>query len=193
MAEDLINGWQYSRDSTGAVRAVDPKGRTQIFSNWDAFWRAAHGQARPHDTGQTIGRVIVGGALAVIALVYVAQQIPHQSPPPPEVALGRGEEMVVNLGCGGKWSDDKKKAIFESDYKDKLTTITGTITKAGSGVIDLKVLPSTLTSDVDLKMANTSDTYNLNKDQIVTVRFVPTRLGGCFLPFYGDQGVIVSK
>jgi NAD(P)-dependent dehydrogenase (short-subunit alcohol dehydrogenase family) len=45
MADDLVNGWRYHRDSSGAVSAVDPNGQQRSFPNWDAFWRAANGKA----------------------------------------------------------------------------------------------------------------------------------------------------
>jgi hypothetical protein len=192
MADDLLNGWRYHRDSSGAVSAVDPNGQQRSFPNWDAFWRAASGKAATRGGGRTLGWTIVVIALAAIALIYIAQR-PSAPPPPRELASGRGEDMVGTLGCSGKWSDDKKKAIFDSDYKDKLTTITGKIASAGDGTVDLKVLSSTLTFDVQVKMANAGDTYNLNKDETITLKFVPTMLGGCIIAFHGEGGVIVGR
>jgi hypothetical protein len=194
MADDLVNGWRYHRDSSGAVSAVDPNGQQRSFPNWDAFWREANGKAAQRGGGRSLGWTIVGVALAWIAAVYIGQHPSPSSPSPPrELAAGRGEDMVSTLGCNGKWSDDKKKAVFDSDYKDKLTTITEKIAKAGDGTVDLKVLPSTLTYDIQVRMANAGDTYSLNKDEVVTFKFVPTMLGGCILSFDGKEGVIVSR
>jgi hypothetical protein len=195
MANDLVNGWQYRLENAGVISAVDPNGQQHSFSDWTAFWRAAHGQAATPGVGRTVAWIVGGGVFFVILIFFLAHDT-HQSPPAPrepEVAAGRGEDMVANLGCSGKWSDDKKNAIFDADYKDRLTTVTGTISTVGSGEVNLKVLPSTLTSDVHLKMANASDTYDLVKDQTITIRFVPTTIGGCFLGFRGKDGVIVSK
>jgi hypothetical protein len=108
-----------------------------------------------------------------------------------EEAAGLGSRMVAELGCTGNWSDDKKKAIFDRDYKNKLTLVSGEVATAGDGNVTLKVLDSTLTFDVHIRMANPGDVYDLVKGQTITVRFVPTQIGGCLLAFWGSEGVIV--
>ena len=106
---------------------------------------------------------------------------------------GTGKDMIAQLGCAGDWSDDKKAAIFNRDYKGRVTIVTGKVAKAGDGEVELTVMRSTLTYDVQIKLTTAREAYDLEKGQIITVRFIPTTQGGCILPFSGSDGHIVSK
>jgi hypothetical protein len=193
-SEGQLNGWSYRSDARGAIHAVSPNGDPRDFRNWSEFWNVAHGRLASHGKGArsfaTVLAIVVAG---IIIAAYVVNQSPKSTKPVEHArANGTGEDMVTNLGCKGKWSDDKKQAIFNSDYKDKLTTVTGKVVKAGDGEVELAVLRSTLTYDVQIKLTYPRDAYNLEKEQYISVRFVPTSLGGCILPFAGDEGVIID-
>jgi hypothetical protein len=189
--EGQLNGWSYRSDASGAIRAVNPNGESRDFRNWSEFWNVAHGRSTSHGKGGRSFSMVLAIVVALIIGAFAVNQIPKSTKPMEHVpANGTGEGMVTDLGCKGKWSDDKKQAIFNSDYKDKLTTITGKVVKAGDGEVELAVLKSTLTYDLQVKLTDARAAYDLEKDQIITVRFVPTSLGGCILPFRGDEGVI---
>ena len=78
-------------------------------------------------------------------------------------ANGSGEEMISKLGCKGIYSDDKKAALFDSNYKGRLTTVTGKIAKAGNGEVELTVLPTTVTYDLQVKMKDPHSVYDLER------------------------------
>jgi hypothetical protein len=108
--------------------------------------------------------------------------------------------LVAETGCQSKYSDEKKadifdakyKAdIFDAKYKDKEMTVTGEVATVGKGDLTIKILPTTLTFDLKVKLSDAKATYDLEKGQHVTVSFVMRSAGGCFLSYSGDQGVIV--
>ena len=61
-----------------------------------------------------------------------------------------------------------------------------------SDELSLKILPSTFTFDVTIKMRDAEATYDLEKGQCVTVKFVLTDAGGCILSYSGEQGIIIQ-
>jgi hypothetical protein len=99
--------------------------------------------------------------------------------------------LVAETGCQSKYSDEKKADIFDAKYKDKEMTVTGEVATVGKGDLTIKILPTTLTFDLKVKLSDAKATYDLEKGQHVTVSFVMRSAGGCFLSYSGDQGVIV--
>jgi hypothetical protein len=101
-------------------------------------------------------------------------------------------KMLADTGCDSRYSDDKKADLFQASYKNREMTVTGEITSLSSGKLALKVLPSTLTSDVRVVLRDPRAGYDLQKGQRVTIRFVVNIAGGCILDYSGDQGVILQ-
>jgi hypothetical protein len=101
-------------------------------------------------------------------------------------------KMLADTGCESRYSDDKKADLFKANYKNREMIVTGEIKSVSSGKISLKVLPSTLTSDVRIALRDPSVAYDLQKSQRLTVRFIVNLAGGCILDYSGDQGVIVQ-
>jgi RNA polymerase subunit RPABC4/transcription elongation factor Spt4 len=200
---DQLNGYFYRVEKDRSVLAVAPSGQIVQFRDWQTFWNAAGGGdginvSPDSDPGNIVrppkrhtARNAVLAVISLLALLAVVGALKgNNSHVQRDYAKGSGADMVTDLGCKGAWSDDKKQVIFNSDYKGKLTTVTGKIVKAGDGEVELAILKSTLTYDLQVKLVNPREAYDLEKDQIITVRFVPTSLGGCILPFSGDEGVI---
>jgi hypothetical protein len=61
------------------------------------------------------------------------------------------------------------------------------------GQVGLIAQPSTLTYDVLVQFDNPQDTYDLQKDEVITITFIMKRAGGCFLPYSGEHGVISKR
>jgi hypothetical protein len=101
------------------------------------------------------------------------------------------KEMIAATGCKSKFSDEKKDDIFKSKYENKDMVVDGEIAEVDRGELDIKVLPSTLTFDLDVTLKDPKSTYDLQKGQSVTVRFIVRSAGGCILPYSGDEGVLV--
>lgn len=136
--------------------------------------------------------VIAGIMVAVVAILNGYQaKLQLVSRHDATVANGTGADMIANLGCGGTYSDDKKAALFDRDYKNRITTVSGKVVRAGGARVDLAVLSSTLTYDIQVTINDPQSVYNLEKGQTITVRFFPTILGGCIMSFDGDSGVII--
>jgi hypothetical protein len=100
-------------------------------------------------------------------------------------------EMLSETGCESKYSDEKKADLFAANYKDRQMSVTGETKEIDHGEIDIRVLPSTLTFDISVTMADPKSTYDLQKGQRVTVQFIVRRAGGCILPYSGNQGMLV--
>lgn len=100
------------------------------------------------------------------------------------------EEVKREVGCKSKYSSAKKKDIFESRYKGRWMTWSGTVVLPDSGSTSLNV-DRKGTQDLKVKFSDSRAGYNLLKDQELTVRFKMDRVGGCFLPHIGIDAVIV--
>jgi hypothetical protein len=99
-------------------------------------------------------------------------------------------QMIAEVGCDSKYSDDKKADMYEQHWKGKQMTVTGEISTVKGGTVSVKILRTTLTSDVQVKMKNSRDAYDLEQGQRVTLTFNVSYHGGCILSFSGDNGVL---
>jgi hypothetical protein len=87
-------------------------------------------------------------------------------------------QMLNETGCDSRYNDDKKAFVFDRDYRNREMTVVGEFVNASSGSIFVKVLPSTLTFDVSIRLRNAEDAFDLEKGQRVTVKpsTTPTRV-----------------
>ena len=127
--------------------------------------------------------------LAAVLLSVVIEG--HSSEDPSAYPNSRAtyEELNAEVGCGSKYSDDKKNDIFESSYKNHWMTWTGEVLLAKSNRAGLN-LDGKGIQDVSVKFADEKAGYDLVKGNNITVRFVMKRAGGCFLSFFGDYATI---
>ena len=103
------------------------------------------------------------------------------------------KQMVAETGCDSRYSEDKKDDLFASLYEGKRMTVTGEVGYVSGGEVGIKVFPSTLTYDVLVELTDPNAAYDLEKEQRISVSFTMQSAGGCFLPFSGDEGVIVGQ
>jgi hypothetical protein len=103
---------------------------------------------------------------------------------------GDYKTMEAETGCKSKASDEKKADVFKTKYDGQPMTITGKLVKADSGKVMIKTLRDTLSYDISVELTDSKATYNLEKDQTITVAFIVSRHGGCFLPYGGKNGVL---
>jgi len=196
---DTLNGWKFQFKKNGAVEALDPiSGRHRNFPDWSSFWNAAHGRQGGGMIGKTLTialACIVGGIIATFFFVVEFDGSKSSTSSPstssqPAIAIGNAQTMINDTGCPSHYSEDKKADLFNAGYRNRVTTATGQITKIEGGQVLLKILSSTLTYDLEVNLRDKSRGYNLQQGQVVTMRFIPRRAGGCFLPFDGNDGVI---
>ena len=100
------------------------------------------------------------------------------------------DELNAEVGCGSKYSKDKKKDIFRSRYKNHWMTWSGEVVLAEADGASLNI-DGFGTQDLSVDFSDKNAGYNLMDGDYITVRFVMKRAGGCFLPFSGDFAVIV--
>ena len=101
--------------------------------------------------------------------------------------------MISETGCESRYSEDKKDDLFASNYEDRTMTVTGEVAYISGGQVGIKVLPSTLTYDVLIELSDANAAYDLEKEQRLSVSFKMRSAGGCFLPYSGDEGIIVGR
>jgi hypothetical protein len=102
-------------------------------------------------------------------------------------------DVVRDLGCNTKYSKEKAANVFDTKYKNKMMTAKGVLEVNDNGTLGLKLLNTTLTYDLQIYLSDKNQAYNVEKGQVVAVRFTMKRSGGCFLPFSGDHGVIIQQ
>ncbi|BBH44842.1 hypothetical protein KU43P_13190 [Pseudomonas sp. KU43P] len=102
------------------------------------------------------------------------------------------EEVNSAVGCGSKFSDQKKKDIFDRDYKNHWMTWRGVVALADADDVSLN-LDGVGIQDLQVDFLSKGAGYDLKKGDKIQVRFLMSTAGGCFLPFWGDYAVIDGK
>lgn len=144
-----------------------------------------------------LGVVVMG--LAVLALI--SKFLSDLSPATKEKSL---EEQGIYLdssasyvavdaqvGCSSNFSDDKKEDLFNSNYRNRWMEWQGEITLLEAGEMSLNV-DGKGTQDLSVKFDDPSAGYDLKKGSLVTVKFLMTSAGGCFLPFAGERARVIN-
>jgi hypothetical protein len=116
----------------------------------------------------------------------IAQPEPADVEP---LSAAKFQSLMQETGCKSVYSD-LKKADLAAPYIGKPALVTGPISYISGGKVGITANPDTLTYDVLITFANAQDTFDLQKNQNVTVKFKFKSIGGCFLPFSGDQGQV---
>ena len=98
-------------------------------------------------------------------------------------------ERVV--GCDSKNSNDRKKDIFEKNFKNHWMTWSGTAILPEEGATSLNVDRQGI-QDLMVDFADGKTGYYLKEDQVITVKFVMKGLGGCFLPHTGKHAILLK-
>jgi len=101
--------------------------------------------------------------------------------------------MLADTGCDSRYSREKQADLFASRYKGQRMTVTGEVASANKGKVGIRMLPSTLTSDITVGLRNPQATYDLNIGQRIRLSFTVSSHGGCLLPFGGSDGVIEGR
>lgn len=99
------------------------------------------------------------------------------------------KELSATVGCKSKFSDEKKKDIFNSQYRDHWMTWRGEVVRVSSGDVSLNIDGKGI-QDLQVDFADKSEGYNITKGNVIAVRFVMKFAGGCFLPFSGDHATV---
>jgi hypothetical protein len=124
--------------------------------------------------------LLISAAISVVLLTPVAAQ----SAKPNAAFL----QMIAETGCESKYSDDKKADLFATRWRGTPMTVTGEVSLVSSGTVSLKILRTTLTSDIRVKLRDSRDAYDLEKGQRVTLTFKVSDHGGCILSYGGESG-----
>ena len=101
------------------------------------------------------------------------------------------DEINSEVGCDSKYSDDKKEDLFNRNYKNHWMTWRGVVVLSEADEASLNI-DGIGTQDLKVDFANPKAGYDLNKDTVISVKFLMKRAGGCFLPFSGERAVIVN-
>lgn len=126
----------------------------------------------------------------IIAIYYITGANNYKTPEREyPVSHASYEHVNQDVGCGSKYSDDKKEDIFNSRYKNHWMVWSGEIVLASSDDVSLNIHGKG-TQDLKVEFKNKNAGYNLIKGSNITVKFLMKNCGGCFLPFGGEQGTI---
>lgn len=100
------------------------------------------------------------------------------------------KELNAQVGCGSKYSDDKKEDIFKANYKNHWMTWKGVVVLSEANNASLNI-DRFGTQDLQIDFADPKAGYDLNKDTVIRVKFLMKQVGGCFLPFSGEHALIL--
>ena len=131
--------------------------------------------------------------LIIIAGLYVLNELNFS-----EWVSGKKEYPINNssyattnmeVGCDSKYSKDKKKQIFDRKYKNHWMTWKGDVVLSDKGSASLN-MDGVLVQDLSVDFKDKKSGFDLQKGQTIKVRFLMKSIGGCVLPFSGNQAEI---
>jgi len=94
--------------------------------------------------------------------------------------------IVRETGCGSRNGD----RVFAAKYKDRLFIAQGEITDIANGSVALKLLKTTTTYDIRVKMDSARDAESLHVGDTISISFVMRSRGTCSWGYSGDQGTL---
>ncbi|MEL0625043.1 hypothetical protein V6238_18365 [Marinomonas arenicola] len=134
---------------------------------------------------------ILGFFALIIVIAIFSDTSEHEKPAEKSSATFR--QVDSEVGCSSKYSEDKKEDIFKNAYKNKLFTWEGIVSKSDNGRVQIKIKPTTIVSDIDIRLKNKKDGYELQENMIVKFNFIMESAGGCFLPYTGKNAELVRN
>lgn len=104
-----------------------------------------------------------------------------------------GKTMIVETGCKSKYSDGKRDNIWRERYELRQVVAQGIVDSVKGDQVGIRLQKDTLTADIMVRMRDKAAAYDLEKGNIIKLQFTVDSQGGCFLPFYGSDAVILKE
>lgn len=95
------------------------------------------------------------------------------------------------VGCASTDSNAKKEDQFESRYKNHWLTWRGKVQVAGTDSLSIDMDGHGI-QDLFVRMKIAKAGYDVRKGDIVTVRFLMKDIGGCIMPFSGEEAIFIE-
>ncbi|NCT79880.1 zinc ribbon domain-containing protein [Pseudomonas stutzeri] len=99
------------------------------------------------------------------------------------------DEVDRLVGCASTFSDDKKDDIFNDRFRNRWMTWSGRIELVEADSASLNIDGQGL-QDLSVDFQDKRAGYDLQKGQVITVRFLMKSAGGCFLPYSGERATL---
>ncbi|HEX2966120.1 MAG TPA: hypothetical protein VHO84_10050 [Syntrophorhabdaceae bacterium] len=100
------------------------------------------------------------------------------------------QQVNSDVGCDSRNSDERKKDIFETRYRDHWMRWRGMIVLADSNVMALNMSGKD-TQELRVNLAEKGAGYNFKKGQFVTLKFLLRAQASCTLPFFGEEASVI--
>jgi len=136
-------------------------------------------------------------SLLIISLALLGS---CSSQEPSESSIGTASTLPSNsasygqvskeVGCESAYIDEKKTDIFNKRYKNHWMTWTGKVFHADAESVSLDMNGKGI-QELQVAFADSKAGYDVLIGTTITVRFVMTGHGGCYLPFSGEYAKIV--
>jgi hypothetical protein len=94
--------------------------------------------------------------------------------------------IVKETGCNSR----NGEATFAAKYKERLFIARGTITDIVDDNIALRILPTTKTYDIRVRLDTAHDAERVSVGDQINISFVMRTRAGCWWGYGGDHGVI---
>ena len=104
-------------------------------------------------------------------------------------------QLNRQVGCKSDYSAEKKRDIFNSDYRNHLMTWKGRIIIVSSNSVSLDTEEPKIDffkTDLEVSFNESGAGYDLKEGQTITVRFLMKSRGGCYHPFEGVNAIRVN-
>ncbi len=135
-----------------------------------------------------IGVIIL---LFILVVMYINYQEDTEDTSRFPVSNASYDVLNSSIGCKSKLSNSKKDDVFNHRYRNHWMTWSGTIDLADSDDASINI-DGEGAQDLIVDFEDKQAGYNLQKGDRVSVRFVMKTPGGCFLPFSGAHGEVLS-
>jgi len=136
---------------------------------------------------------IVVAAVLTYPIGLVHSQPIHEISSPSKYPSSQSsyEDVSIAVGCESRFIEEKKKNLFESQYRDHWMTWEGKVIHAEPESVSLDMNDKGI-HELQAKFSNPNAGYDVLIDSTIKVRFILRSQGGCILPFTGDSASIVK-
>lgn len=139
---------------------------------------------------------ILGGILAVILIIWSLfskedSKVVNIVERVPIISNANFDQVEADTGCSSKYSEEKKRSLFGEIYVNKQFTWIGKVVRSDQGNVWLN-MSDALIGDLIVTLSDKRQGDDLKNGDMIMIKFILDSSGGCFLPFKGENGIVVD-
>lgn len=139
-----------------------------------------------------LGVILVGYLIVWLLFSEDESPIPNKVQRVPIISTADFSQVEMDTGCSSKYSEEKKRSLFSEMYVNKQFTWIGKVVRSDQGNVWLN-MSDALIGDLIVTLSDKSQGDDLENGDMITIQLILDSSGGCFLPFKGENGIVLGR